>query len=407
MPISFEEINERIDRETQRRNERPQGYAGQERRSQSNAKPNGPDSQPANDSPDQFPRKLDLIALSKKQPAPPPFIIADWLPQGEVTLFASHGGAGKSYIALYLAVCIAAGIQFFGLSVQRRRVAFYSCEDRAEILHWRLSRICAWLDIDMASLAGWLTIWDQSHADAALMTDTRDGLEITAVYEWVRDHLGEAQVLIVDGASDAFDGDEIRRRHVRKFVRQVRRLIPDDGAALLLAHVNALTARNADTAQAFSGSTAWHNSVRARWYLRAVDTESEDLLLETQKGNHSGRGQSMTLRWNESAHLFLGELAVLTSKFERDLAQSDEREAVLDLVRAAQQAGNPVPAAVAGPRTSWHVLSAMPGFPKSLAGRSGRARLFAVLETLQAARVLTRTTEKYGQRNSREVLHAA
>ena len=65
------------------------------------------------------------------------------LPIGYLSLLAGHGGVGKTSIAKYLAACIGAGRPFFGLPVERRRVLYLSCEDRADVLHWRLARICA------------------------------------------------------------------------------------------------------------------------------------------------------------------------------------------------------------------------------------------------------------------------
>jgi len=107
-----------------------------------------------------WPAPLDLLALAKREPEPPRAIIGDWLFEGYATLFAGHGGVGKSTIALCLAVCIATGRSFFGLQPQRRRVLYLSCEDRVGVLHWRLARICKYLGIDMASLRGSLDILD-------------------------------------------------------------------------------------------------------------------------------------------------------------------------------------------------------------------------------------------------------
>jgi len=72
------------------------------------------------------PRAFDLRKLAQCEPKRPAFIVQDWLPQSEVTLFAGHGGTGKSMLALTLAVCIAVGRPFFGLPTQARRVAFLS-----------------------------------------------------------------------------------------------------------------------------------------------------------------------------------------------------------------------------------------------------------------------------------------
>src|SRR5882672_1451116 len=65
----------------------------------------------------QWPASLDLEALAERDPETPAFIIDDWLPCGYATLLSGHGGVGKSLIALYLAVCIAADTPFFGLEV--------------------------------------------------------------------------------------------------------------------------------------------------------------------------------------------------------------------------------------------------------------------------------------------------
>ncbi|MGE0583472.1 MAG: DnaB-like helicase N-terminal domain-containing protein [Steroidobacteraceae bacterium] len=113
------------------------------------------------------PRVLDLAALAEIEPSLPQSIMPG-LPIGYATMLAGHGGAGKSLIALYLAVCVASGRPFFGLEVQRRRVRYLSCEDREPVLHWRLARICAHLGIDLASLKGWLVIEDLVGREATL-----------------------------------------------------------------------------------------------------------------------------------------------------------------------------------------------------------------------------------------------
>src|SRR5437762_14358171 len=99
-----------------------------------------------------WPAPLNLRALAERQPQPPRFVLADWLPIGYATLLAGHGGVGKSAIGLHLAVCVAAGLPFFGISTERRRVLYLSCEDRESILHWRLANICAWLGLNLAEL---------------------------------------------------------------------------------------------------------------------------------------------------------------------------------------------------------------------------------------------------------------
>lgn len=352
-------------------------------------------------------RRVDLASLAGREPEPPRFVLPDWLPCGEVSLFAGHGGSGKSAIALMLAVCVALGRDFLGIPTQRRRIAFVHLEDPLAVVHWRLARICAWLGVSAVDLEGWLILLDASDSDAALLTETREGPGLTAAYFELQELLPDwAGGLVIDGASDAFDGNENERRAVRRFVRSLRRLITPDGFVLLLAHVDKTTAKGLPSSQGYSGSTAWSNSVRSRWFLQSEgEDDVSDLLLTVQKSNYAKSGAQLRLRWNDAAHVFVGELAMPASRLDRELAETDERSQVLACIRKAAEAGDPIPAAAAGPRTSWHVLSAMDGLPEGLRLKSGKGRLRAILEQLRAAGSIRAEIQQYGRnRNSREVL---
>ena len=345
-----------------------------------------------------FPLALDLVDLGARDPVPPAFVIDGFLPQGELTLFAGHGGTGKTSVALLAAVCIAAGRDFYGLPVQRRRVGFLSCEDGRDVLHWRLRRICDWLGVSLADMAPWLTIWDASAVEPALMTESlRDGLHTTEAFAWLQSKRGECQVLVIDGASDSFDANENQRRHVRRFVRALRRLVPADGAVLLLAHVDKLSARSSDTSQGYSGSTAWNNSARARWYLRE---DGDGLVLEVQKSNYGATGQRIRLSWNAEAHVWAGAVERPASTLDRALADADNRERLVDLVR---KSAVPVFAARTGQRTAYHVLTAV-GLPDAY---SDKRRFWADVDQLLQAGTLRESKYRTPDRKSKLVLEAA
>jgi RecA-family ATPase len=243
---------------------------------------------------------LDLEALDEREPERPQFILSDWLPAGYASLIAGHGGVGKSALALYLSVCIAKGVPFFGAEVARRRVMYLSCEDRENVLHWRLDRICAHLGASLANLRGWLEVVDLVGKDSILWErDPRTGYTVTPAYatlcEQVKAH--GTELLVVDGVSDTYGGNENSRPEVKRFINSLLALIPADrGAVLLVGHVAKPTAANGSTTEGYSGSTAWHNSVRARWYLRPEKADDDDdgirsgaLVLELQKSNFCRR----------------------------------------------------------------------------------------------------------------------
>ena len=355
---------------------------------------------------DKWPTPLDLEALAERPPQRPQFIVPDWLPASYATLFAGHGGAGKSAIALHLAVCLAKGSDFFGLACERRRVLYLSCEDREAVLHWRLAHIAAYSGIDIAELRGWLEILDLVGHDSVLWArDPRTGYTLTGAFAELsaRIQAQQTQVLIVDGVSDAFGGNENARTDVKAFVNALLGLIPLDGALLLLGHVAKPTAANGATGEGYSGSTQWHNAVRARWYLYPETEQGEEggraqrtgkLSLELQKSNLGRTDQSMAFEWDEEAHLFVARSTFGTSAVDRKHRDETERIGILAALRGcagAAPAPIVVPAAMQGQRTAYHVLSKRPEFPESLRSANGlsRRRFWGQIESLRQLQFVT------------------
>lgn len=339
--------------------------------------------------PTDEPHELDLAALAARDPQPPAFIVPDWLPAGEVTLLAAHGGTGKSATALHLAVCLRTGRDFHGLPVEVRGVDFVSFEDSEPVIHWRLHRICRALGVDFASLAGGLRVFDGTRSLSAWFARGEHGAYgPTAAFHGMAERIGgPGRVVIVDGSSDAFAGNEIDRAQVKAFIRMLRRLIADDGALLLLAHVDKPAARSPGDALGFSGSTGWHNGVRCRWFMfRETDeagAEGENVVVEVRKSNYGSTGHRMVLRFDQDAHVF--RRADNAPARGRPFQRADEADAILDAIRAAWAAGDPIPAAQSGQRTAHAVCEAREDFPASLKGRDGRRRFYRALEQLRAA----------------------
>ncbi|MCC5871533.1 MAG: AAA family ATPase [Gammaproteobacteria bacterium] len=343
--------------------------------------------------PQGWPAPLDLQELAQREPEPPAMLIDDWLPAGYATLLAGHGGSGKSALALQLAACMAAGRPWCGLDVKQARVLYLSFEDRESVLHWRLQRICRHLDLDMASLPD-LLLLDLVGEPAALWMRE----ELPAGYRHLRrafeDH--RPDVVIVDGIADTFAGNENSRADVKAYVAALLALIdPDKGAILLVGHVAKPTA-SAGVGEGYSGSTGWHNSVRARWYLypeASKDDEGNanrtgDLLLELQKSNLGRTEQAIRIRWDDDAQTFTGTPEGGASHFERRERDEGERQGILDALREVTEAGDYCPAAMQGPRTAHHVLSACSSFPESLRGKRESRRFRRHLEHLRRIRAI-------------------
>lgn len=269
---------------------------------------------------------IDLAGLSLRTAEPPRFIVPGWLPARAVTLFSSHGSAGKSQIAIVLGVCLSAGIPWMGIPVERRRVLFYSCEDDRAALEFRLQQACAALDVDMRQLAGWLHLIDATEADNIMYTDDRDpSKRLTATYGAVAQYVQQHRIefAIIDNASDVYAANEIARASVKDFISKLKRISTiNDGSVLLLGHASKEATKSPSPGQMYSGSTAWHNSVRSRWELtveKRKDDPQEDGLHEEDdagpppdagriltcvKSNYGSEGHSHVWRWNYN-HLIL------------------------------------------------------------------------------------------------------
>jgi hypothetical protein len=250
----------------------------------------------------------------------------------------------------------------------------------------------------MASLAGSLGIVDLVGHDTVLWQQSLStGFSVTAAFNELAQCVEREriQVLIVDGISDTFGGNENARTDVKRYVNALLSLIPaDDGALLLLGHVAKPTAANGATTEGYSGSTGWHNAARARWYLYRESDRNDDegertcrLLLELQKSNVGRMDQSVTFAWDAEAQMLLAVGTFGTTLIDRKHRDETERLGIVRALAGCAQTAPAiiVPAALQGPRTAFQVLSKRPEFPDGLRASTAfnRRRFWSHVETLR------------------------
>ncbi len=271
-------------------------------------------------------------------PAPPPeFVWAGYLPRGVASMLGAHGGTGKSTIALMLEISVALGRPLFGIPTGQCKTLFVSLEDGAHIIRHRLAFICRAWAIDPAELDGKLHIVDGCENPELFGAESRGAGSTTASYAELRElvqSLG-AGLVVIDNASDAFGGDEIQRRQVRAFVRALAEIARQSNCAvLLLAHVDKGTsrARVAQGGEGYSGSTAWHNSVRSRLFMSRA--ESGALTLEHQKSNLGLCREPLALTWPDGG---LPQVAALSGDgFVNNEARQQDTAAIAILRMIAE-----------------------------------------------------------------------
>ena len=85
-------------------------------------------------------------------------LVEGFIEQGEVCALVGQAKAGKSLLALLLAVCIAIGIPFLGRKTKRSKVYVANLEVSSREYKRRLRRICEALKVDLSILRGWLVV---------------------------------------------------------------------------------------------------------------------------------------------------------------------------------------------------------------------------------------------------------
>lgn len=310
--------------------------------------------------------------------------------------------ACKSMLALTLAAHAACGMRWGAFPAVQCPAAYFSLEDEAAIVMYRLRRIVEAYELPAQNVIDGLRIFDGTQTDPTLAVEVSElgirKLIPTVGMDRIEQAVQDAGLIVIDNASDAFSGNENERRQVRGFIRMLAKMAQDhDAGVLLLSHIDKNAAKFGDGGNAYSGSTAWNNSVRSRLALQRDET---GIVLVHQKSNFT--------READPTILFAADHGVLVAQDARaaaataDLQAGKDADAVLQAVKVAIRAGATVSTAQAGPSTAWHTLRDYPELPDEFRTKEGRPRVSAALAKLVRDGRLFRATFKKADRHPGE-----
>ena len=230
------------------------------------------------------PKNLSLITAQKTPK--PDWLIENWLPRNELTVFSGEGGTGKSHIMLNLAIAAACGCPEAYLDTQEtanpdqtERTMFASWEDSHASVQRRTKRIekkfGAWFDHkkvisnviyrDMKPQGQiWVPASESGHiANRGMMSRPGHELLASCVSE-------NASILILDSIAAVFGQDLNSAAHVRPFLNYLSAWANEHQITILL-----IGHPNKTGTGGVSGSVDWHNGVRSRWELNEVGKDQE------------------------------------------------------------------------------------------------------------------------------------
>jgi RecA-family ATPase len=259
---------------------------------------------------------LTWIDMSSWDSVPVPerqWLIPGRIPLRQPTLFSGEGAVGKSLLTKYLLASTALGRDWLGMLPEMGPAWYLGAEDDERELHIRMADILRHFAVPFADLvdAGF-RMKSLFGEDAVLGAPNRWGIvEPTQLFQQIYERAADEKprCIALDASADVFAGDEVNRSQTRQFVGLLRKLAGAcDGAVILLSHPSLA---GINSGSGISGSTAWHNSVRARMYLTSPkpdageqpDTDLRELAFK--KNNYGPIGDSIFLRWKDG--LFLPE----------------------------------------------------------------------------------------------------
>jgi DNA polymerase len=268
---------------------------------------------------------LVFIDMSRWDFEPTPeqeWIAYNRIPRRECVLFSGEGGAGKSIEQLHLSIAATLGLNWLGVTPEQGPAIFIDAEDDEKVLHRRTKAIAAHYDVSIADMIeGGLHVVSWRGCDAALAVTAQNGkIQPTPLYQRLLEAAGDIKPVIIGIAASAnvFAGNENDRAQVQQFVGLLTRVaMAANGSVVLISHPS-LTGINTETG--LSGTTQWHNSVRARYFMRGVKPEAGEPLdtdlreIVFKKNNYGSISETIVLRWNNGLFLPVGTSADQAAK---------------------------------------------------------------------------------------------
>jgi RecA-family ATPase len=287
------------------------------------------------------PAALPYVDLTLDPIPPREWLVLDRIPARNVSSLSGEGSIGKSLLLMQLAGSTVLGKLWIGTQPEPGPVLYMSCEEDDLEVNRRLEDVALHLDSTRAEMVQrGLRFLSFAGKDAVLAQPDRAGvMRATPLFESLRrDALDlRPKLIVLDNLADIFAGSEIDRAQSRQFVTMLRGLAIDADSAVVMAAHPSLEGIKSNTGN--SGSTGWHNSVRARMYFKPAPGDDTSLrVLEVKKNNYGPVSESIVLRWRDGVYVVEKGLSTL----ERLAAEAEVDHLFMKLLRRSTDQGRNV-----------------------------------------------------------------
>jgi RecA-family ATPase len=257
-----------------------------------------------------MPPPLPWIDMSNWDNEPVPqqqWAVLNRIPLRQCVLFTGEGAAGKSTVDLHRSAAQVLGRDWLGTMPEMGPAIYVDAEDEAAVIHRRLAAIAKHYGVTFAEMIkGGLHVMSLLGRDAVLATVSRNGkVEATTLYRQIVEAAGDIRPksISIASAANVFTGNEMDRSQVQQFISLLTHVaIVADGAVSLISHPS-LTGIKDNSG--LSGSTQWHNAVRARFYMKSPKPrpgeQPDDDLREIifKKNQYGPKAETIVLRWTD------------------------------------------------------------------------------------------------------------
>jgi RecA-family ATPase len=280
-----------------------------------------------------FPEPVGLGEFMATAWPPIEFLIEDYVPLKENTLFTGEGGVGKTTVAIDMGVCVAAGIPFLGkLAVKQRPVLLVLGEDQEGATHKRIAASLAYHGLTERARSLPLRVWTvQGHDFTLASFDDLGTAKELPFLEKLSDRMAETPgcFVVLDSLADIALLDEAGRLGPNNLFKKVLGgLIKlHDATIMTLGHPSKASKLDGSM---FSGSTAFRAAVRGMMFLEWEDDKNRDTRrrLKRNKGNYAADdiGRGLPLVYSSGLFKPMSDPEV---KASADASENAQRAAVL------------------------------------------------------------------------------